>query len=773
MNWKAGWIYDKKEFEYEKQCVLFRKRFHLETVPEKAEVMVSADSRYRLFVNGELVLNGPLKGDKYRHYFETFDITSLLRKGGNTLAAQVLHFGADYYGEAANFSAGPISVISGSRGGFILHAEALAVDTDESWKVRRDPSYHFVYSVDTRYAGDMEYVDGRACLNGWEQPEYDDSDWDGAVLLGTSDSYNYRGGLAYEWQLTGRDIPNLYETAVYPVRISRQSGGTDFGGIVTGAAVTVPAHTECCADIDMGELSTCYLKLRMDRGAGAALTLLYSECYCRLDEKTGAKIKEDRNDSRTGDLYGEEDRYIKGEGAQWYRPFFFRTFRYLRIKVKTGDEPLIINGAEFYMTGYPLTIETALRAENNEVQQMWDISVRTLKRCMHETYEDCPYYEQMQYLMDTDIQMALSYCLSGDDRLARKALLDFHSSQRPDGMLLCNSPASFNQIIPGFALFFPDMVLRHYRYFGDRKVLEFYLPTIMRILGYFEEKLCSRTGLVKDPGFWVFVDWVNEWRVNFGSPVGADEPYCYIYSEMYAWGLLNTAAICRELGYGDLERKYKTQHIKMTEALNSQAVDPVSGLYLAKPDDQYLSQHAQLWAVLSECATGDRAKEIMRACLNRKDLLVCSYSMSFFLFRALEKAGVYQESGPVWEQWKCLLGLNITTWPEDNVGQRSECHAWSAGAIYEITGFSLGIRPEGAGFEVIRIEPCEFELGDMEAEVWTKQGIVKVSRRIWTENGRKKAHFNYRFPKAVPVHVTAPNGEFEKVTESVELEFEV
>ncbi|MFR3483008.1 MAG: hypothetical protein ACLTXL_05675 [Clostridia bacterium] len=43
----------------------------------------------------------------------------------------------------------------------------------------------------------------------------------------------------------------------------------------------------------------------------------------------------------------------------------------------------------FRMTGYPLAIETRFQATQPQIQAMWDVSVRTLERCMHETYEDC------------------------------------------------------------------------------------------------------------------------------------------------------------------------------------------------------------------------------------------------------------------------------------------------------------------------------------------------------------------------------------------------
>ena len=56
------------------------------------------------------------------------------------------------------------------------------------------------------------------------------------------------------------------------------------------------------------------------------------------------------------------------------------------------------------------------------------IMLRTLEKCMHETYMDCPHYEQLMYLGDTRIQMLVCYAISSDTRLAEQSISLFASS---------------------------------------------------------------------------------------------------------------------------------------------------------------------------------------------------------------------------------------------------------------------------------------------------------------------------------------------------------
>ncbi|TEY62721.1 hypothetical protein BOTCAL_0158g00160 [Botryotinia calthae] len=69
------------------QFVLFRKSFTLEKLPiEETVLHVSADTRYRLFLNGKRISFGPCKSYPTRWYYET--------PGKNVFSAKVLRLSA-------------------------------------------------------------------------------------------------------------------------------------------------------------------------------------------------------------------------------------------------------------------------------------------------------------------------------------------------------------------------------------------------------------------------------------------------------------------------------------------------------------------------------------------------------------------------------------------------------------------------------------------------------------------------------------------------------
>jgi hypothetical protein len=96
-TWQAQWIWKMRAAfaatEGKHELIYFRRSFTVDSAEDsRLVVRVSADSRYRLYLNGKSVSVGPCKGDRYTHHYETVDLTEHLRPGMNVLAAKVLHF---------------------------------------------------------------------------------------------------------------------------------------------------------------------------------------------------------------------------------------------------------------------------------------------------------------------------------------------------------------------------------------------------------------------------------------------------------------------------------------------------------------------------------------------------------------------------------------------------------------------------------------------------------------------------------------------------------
>ena len=161
---------------------------------------------------------------------------------------------------------------------------------------------------------------------------------------------------------------------------------------------------------------TGYISLVLSAGKSADITLTYAEAYVQ-EEHVGqdhVALKKDRLDQKNGHLEGYQDNYhAAGLGTQddpeIYEPFWFRTFRFVQLHIKTGAEPLTLQRFDYQETGYHLEVSTSEKTSDESLSDIWEISERTLRRCMHETYEDCPYYEQLQYVMDSRTQILYTY----------------------------------------------------------------------------------------------------------------------------------------------------------------------------------------------------------------------------------------------------------------------------------------------------------------------------------------------------------------------------
>lgn len=128
-RWTSLWCDDGETNRYDYKILKFRRTFDLKEKPKNFKINVSADNRYRLFVNGKTVAAGPARGDVYNWYYDTLDIAPHLQKGKNTIAVMVWNMG-DYR---------PCAQIT-MRTAFILDGageEEDFVSTPKKWKFKK------------------------------------------------------------------------------------------------------------------------------------------------------------------------------------------------------------------------------------------------------------------------------------------------------------------------------------------------------------------------------------------------------------------------------------------------------------------------------------------------------------------------------------------------------------------------------------------------------------------------------------------------------------
>ncbi len=713
---------------------LFRKTINLSAKPGRFVVHVSADNRYRLFVNGQAVGMGPARSDLQHWNYETIDLAPFLRTGSNLLAAQVW-----FLNESA-----PLAQF-GYQVGFILQGDTPTdevANTNASWKVYQNRAYSPVKNDMARLktyvaVGDGDRVDGANYPWGWEKPTFADSTWRSAKPLWFP-AKTRTFGTDGNWALVPRSIPAMEQGRVQLARVRRAEGVVVPDSFLLGSRpIVIPARTRAVLLFDQNTLTNAYPELTVSGGNRATVTLGYAEA---LIDSVGRKGN--RNQISGRHLLGIEDQFIADGGPhRTFRPLWFRTYRYLQLTIETQADPLTINDLSGEFTGYPFVQNARFSAAgDSSLAQIWDVGWRTARLCAGETYYDCPYYEQLQYVGDTRIQALISLYLSGDDRLMRKAILDFDQSRFNEGLTQSRYPCNDLQVIPTFSLWWVCMVHDYWLHRQDDGLIKSLLPGILGVLDWHESRLGPNQMNGPMP-WWNFVDWAWPWneteRIG-GVPPGTALGGSSILSLQQAYTYNRAADLLAHYGKNERAGHYRELANRISRAVFALCYDPSRGLMADMPISstatKTFSQHANILAVLTDAVpTNQQAALLQRTMVeaDKSTITPATFYFKFYLFEALKKTGLGHLFVPQLAPWRTMLANGLTTFAEqpDRDGgpaARSDCHAWSASPIYEMLSLVCGIRPAEPGFRSVTIEPSLGTLPTVSGQMPHPAGPISV-----------------------------------------------
>jgi len=726
--WSAYWVDVPGSSPQEFGVYHFRRTFELPSKPDHLVVHVSGDNRYQLYVNGTRVSWGPARSDLTHWRYETVDIAADLHPGKNVLAAVVWNDGP---GRA-------IAQVT-NQTAFLLQAdrsEYATINTGSLWKCIEDKAYSpqpLPPDQNTGYyaLSPTEKLNASAYPWGWEQVNYDDSAWPAAHELSHAAGRDARDA-PNRWMLVEREIP-LEERTREHDGVLRQASGITLPNNLPhpGSPVTVPPHAHASLLIDQQYLTTAFPEFTVSDGAGAKVELHYAETlYIHKQAKGVSNDKGNRNEIEGKHFYGSFDTYLPDGGAhRTYRPLYWRTYRYLQLDVDTANQPLVLEDLHGTFTAYPFQkkalFATASSEQDSEIQKILSTGWRTARLCAHETYMDCPYYEQLQYAGDARIQMMISLYMTGDARLMKNGIALLNSSRTAEGATYSRAPSHLQQYIPPFSLWWIGMVHDYWMYVDDPAFVKQMLPGVRAVLEFYASYQ-KENGSLNPMPWWNFVDWAKPWKngVPPANPDGSSSAALDLQLLLaYQWA----SDLEHALGNEALANTDRTAASTLKSTVLAHDWDSARGLFADQPAHQTYSQQVNTLAVLARVVEGREARSIVEHLFQDSTLAQSTIYFRAYTNATLREVGLgdrYLDSlGP----WREMLKDGLTTWAEWNgPDSRSDCHAWGASPNFEILRTIAGIDSSAPGFRRVRVAPNLGALQHITASMPHPEGEIHV-----------------------------------------------
>lgn len=783
-DWKAQWIW--LSGEENSQMMLSRKSFELGELPQKALIKITATSKYKLYINGEYLLQGPARSAPHHQSFDQIEIAQLLVKGVNTIAVKV-HYqpGKKSY----HFDARP-GLFAQINFSFGAHQAFLA--TNESWKVKADPTWDNSAPVINRFQDFVnDKVDFRNKIEGWHNRTFDDSTWASASLIyrnvgwPTHQKNNLAGATTLPWiNLIPRDLPYLVETdwVTTNLFIAKQ---IDVTSVDKMSPISIDPTSETILNpnvpfvlkkpqsgkawllmYDFGEIINGNPRLMIEGGKGTKVDVLTAPFQINGSFKHNVLHSNFR------------DQIILSGGLDQWESVYFKPARYLALVIHSSAPVKIVQVGSRKLE-YPFERKGQIQSsEAPWVLRYFNATDKTIRICTTDAYTD-NYRERRQYAQTGYYGAMGNQWIFGDTALQRRYLIQTAQEQEANGIMPAYAPLKGNDymIILDSNLLWIRSLYQYYLFSGDLITTQNLLESgrkLMTLIHSFTDDL----GLINNPPYPYWLDHSDLDRAGANFTLNAH----------YLGALQDFSQVLHWLD--DKEAKIFEERAKVLKStLKNLFWNEEKGLFADALLDTGLSykysEHANGMALALKIADENKGKSIVEKLLaddpNRyikrsTGMTIVTPALSYFLHKGIANYGhvdasfdllrqrfdhmlTSQYNGTLWEEW-WLDGTGRSGKFDDRI-TRSDAQTESAFVPALLAEFLLGVQPSKPGMKEVTIALPKTNIKKIKSIIPSPFGNLEVK---WGLNQNQKRVLELEVPQDMEIKLLLesfeiPNGK--------------
>lgn len=757
--WFPGWV--------PTQPGLARFKLKVETGPDPLRFQVSADQYFWLALDGHILTRGPDASPPWHYAFTELEATPA--PGTHLLEAFVW-----WTGDHA-----PLARMTSGTPGFCLKGlkdwdETLTTGT-APWRVTAlqgitpatDLPQAGAFGVGDPFRFDLQVLSDSG------------SNWAPPVVTGEPQADNRWGERSTYRVLAPTPLPELKLDSCTPGRIravvEKASSETPFPPESEthpllaalqdllgekGGSVLLPAQGRFRILWDLETYHTGWPELVVSGGKGSSIRQMWVESLLEPDSPQGHPKGNRRQVAGKVLPEGVGDEWIcNGETDQRLTPIWWRSGCYCLLEIETGDEPLELTRLRLLRSGHPFQWVDCFRMTPDcNLDPILDACRRTLEAGSWDTYEDSPFYEQLQYVSDTRLEILITYVCNGNADLPLRALeLMDQSRQQWNGLCAARFPCRKAQLINTFSLLYVCCVQDLMMWRNEPERVRQLLPGVRHTLDI-ARTWENTDGLIEAPPGWSFVDWdptEKQWRT--GVPPGADTGISGPVNLIYLLSLQAAADLEDHLGEPEAAAGFRRRAERSAENIRRTFLSSEQTVLCDNPEHQHFSTQSQILGILTGIFQEAEAHQALDTA-EKEGYLPPSFAFRFYLFEALRKLGRAGEIPSRLRAWQEMLDTGASTVFENQEPTRSDCHAWSSHPLFHLPCSVAGIRPASPGFRTVHIEPQPGSLESLEAVMAHPDGLIRLELHF-SESG---CEVEVELPEGIP-------GEFHYAGQTIPL----